>query len=1035
MGITFCTLSITITTEGAGQTVQGTAQDRADNMTTAVAKVSLDKTPPVVTITSPVNGAYIDGKTAHVEGTVADALSGVTSVSCNGVDATVSGSVFNCEIPLQNGTNTLIAQVTDAAGNSSSSGVNVTMSNAEIKILEPANFSFFNINTVTVSGTVAAGSTGVTVNGIPATLSAGNWSASIPLQEGNNTLTAVAVKTGGAVNTASIQVTLDTTPPRVTVAAPIDGFKTTEDHITVTGIVNDIVVGTVNSGQAQVTVNNIAAQVANRTYTAADIPLQTGLNTIQVIGRDQVGNSATATIKVTREAVSAPFIKLLSGNNQTGAIATALAEPLVVQLLNGQIPVANTPVIFKITENDGYLQLVNGRKLQLIAANTDVEGKAQAMLTLGNRAGAGNNVVEAYATGYQGTALFTASGMPAAVANINVDAGANQFGAINNTLPLPFVAVVTDAGHNRLGGVPVTFTVTQGGGNINGLASYETVSDSNGRVLAVLSLGPEAGQDNNVVEANFPGNSGFAAAFAASGKIPGDPAQTAISGVVQDNSNNPIPGVTMRLLQLHLGSSNNQPVEVATPTVTDANGQFKLAPAPVGFFKLMVDGATATETGKRYPALEYDIVTVAGQDNGVGMPIYLPVLDQDAKLCVDATTGGTLKMASSPGFSLTLAPGAATFPGGSKSGCVSVTPVNPDKVPMVPGFGQQPRYVVTVQPIGTTFNPPAALTIPNMDGLAPHAKTEMYSYDHDLAAFVAIGSGTVSADGSVIASDPGIGVIKAGWQCAGDPNIPGSAGHCPFCRRCVGTECIEDNTKKPEGACKYCKEGRFIDVSGYSAPGGVDMLIIKPIFQDKIPFHWGETLFDPFDNDSIDIAAYCDGTNWKAKVTKAYPKGHENWGLLTKPNKVVEPTSELINSTTNCSTLNTMQSNLWDIAHLGQNDADYFYYIKEAVKKHEDEHVRQYETGMKDPFIAFKAKIEAMTIPLKEAENTEAAKNIIRGKADYSLAVLELNVENKRVQDDSQTHIPPDPFVDAELGIVRLPLLEITLRKITLGCQ
>lgn len=398
----------------------------------------------------------------------------------------------------------------------------------------------------------------------------------------------------------------------------------------------------------------------------------------------------------------------MSGNNQTGAIATTLTESLVVQLLNGEAPVANTPVIFKITENDGYLQFTNGRKLQLIAVNTDAEGKAQAMLTLGNRAGAGNNVVEAYATGYQGMALFTASGTPSVVANINVDAGANQFGAVNNSLPLPFVAVVTDAGHNRLGGVPVTFTVTQGG-NINGKSIYETVSDSDGRVLAVLTLGPEAGQDNNVVEANFPGNSGFAAAFAASGKIPGDPAQTAISGVVQDNSNNPIPGVTMRLLQLHLGSSNNQPVEVATPTVTDANGQFKLAPAPVGFFKLMADGATATQTGKRYPTLEYDIVTVAGQDNGVGMPIYLPALDPDAKLCVDAQTGGTLKMASSPGFSLTLAPGAATFPGGSKSGCVSVTPVNPDKVPMVPGFGQQPRYVVTIQPVGTTFNPPAAI--------------------------------------------------------------------------------------------------------------------------------------------------------------------------------------------------------------------------------------------------------------------------------------------------------------------------------------
>lgn len=130
-----------------------------------------------------------------------------------------------------------------------------------------------------------------------------------------------------------------------------------------------------------------------------------------------------------------------------------------------------------------------------------------------------------------------------------------------------------------------------------------------------------------------------------------------------------------------------------------------------------------------------------------------------------------------------------------------------------------------------------------------------------------------------------------------------------------------------------------------------------------------------------------------------------------------------------------MQNNLWDIAHQGTDDANYFFYIKEAVQKHEDEHVKQYETGMKDPFIAFKAKIEAMSIPLNQAENTESAKNILKYKADYSLAVLELNIDSNKVQDKSQTHKPPDPFVDAELGVVRLPSLEIILRKTTLGCQ
>ena len=78
---------------------------------------------------------------------------------------------------------------------------------------------------------------------------------------------------------------------------------------------------------------------------------------------------------------------------------------------------------------------------------------------------------------------------------------------------------------------------------------------------------------------------------------------------------------------------------------------------------------------------------------------------------------------------------------------ISVTAVHSDKVPMVPNFGQQPRFIVTIQPAGARFDPPARLTLPNVDGLAPGEVTEMYSFDHDLGHFVSIGPATVSDDG------------------------------------------------------------------------------------------------------------------------------------------------------------------------------------------------------------------------------------------------------------------------------------------------
>jgi hypothetical protein len=210
----------------------------------------------------------------------------------------------------------------------------------------------------------------------------------------------------------------------------------------------------------------------------------------------------------------------------------------------------------------------------------------------------------------------------------------------------------------------------------------------------------------------------------------------------------------------------------------------------------MADGTTATVTGR---------------STTIGMPIYLKELDTVNQVCVAETTGSTLTLPAFPGFSLTVAPGSATFPGGSRSGCISATPVNMDKVPMAPGFGQQPRFIVTIQPVGTTLNPPAAITIPNVDGLPPRAVTELYSYDHDLVSFVAIGTGTVSNDGSVIASDPGVGVLKAGWQCGGNPNTTGTTADCPTCQTCDGTSCVpdpgQDSNECENNLCKECKDG------------------------------------------------------------------------------------------------------------------------------------------------------------------------------------------------------------------------------------
>lgn len=77
--------------------------------------------------------------------------------------------------------------------------------------------------TVTVLGTIDDASASVTINGTSATISGGNFSASVTLSEGNNTITATATDPAGNAATASVAVNLDTVPPVIVISSPTNG--------------------------------------------------------------------------------------------------------------------------------------------------------------------------------------------------------------------------------------------------------------------------------------------------------------------------------------------------------------------------------------------------------------------------------------------------------------------------------------------------------------------------------------------------------------------------------------------------------------------------------------------------------------------------------------------------------------------------------------------------------------------------------------------------------------------------------------------
>lgn len=60
-----------------------------------------------------------------VTGSVSDTLSGIAGGTCNGVAATAQDGIVSCAVPVVPGTNAVVLEASDVAGNTASSGVRV----------------------------------------------------------------------------------------------------------------------------------------------------------------------------------------------------------------------------------------------------------------------------------------------------------------------------------------------------------------------------------------------------------------------------------------------------------------------------------------------------------------------------------------------------------------------------------------------------------------------------------------------------------------------------------------------------------------------------------------------------------------------------------------------------------------------------------------------------------------------------------------------------------------------------------------------
>ncbi len=291
-----CAFSATGVTVGAGPfaTLTASAIDAAGHTGSASVRLRVDRDAPAIEFTKPAAGSFARGAAVDVEGTVLDASAVLVHV--NGIPAEVSGGgaftgqphahAFRATVPVADGPAALEVVAWDEAGNSANAQRSITVDSVPpaLVITAPAPGLATRATTLEIRGTVSdATAVEVTVDGTAAALAAGEFAftASLPA-EGPRSFVVRARDAAGNVSEATVTVTVDRTPPTLAIATPDEGAIVKALPLAVAGTVTDAT-GVV------VSVQGAAATVAGSAWSA-ELSLDEGTRTVEVVATDAAGN-------------------------------------------------------------------------------------------------------------------------------------------------------------------------------------------------------------------------------------------------------------------------------------------------------------------------------------------------------------------------------------------------------------------------------------------------------------------------------------------------------------------------------------------------------------------------------------------------------------------------------------------------------------------------------------------------------------------------------------------------------------------------
>ncbi len=360
--------------------------------------------------------------------------------------------------------------------------------------------------------------------------------------------------------------------PAPLVVQVADGFGNPISGVTITwtakngGAVSDAATVTGADGRAQVT-RTLGPSAGTETTEAA----ATGLAGSPVVFTSNAVAGGAATLQI------------VSGNNQSGAVGTGLAQPLVVRVLdaNGN-GVSGRAVSWVIG--------IGGGSVNPATSTTAADGTASTNWTLGPSTGA--NTLSAVVSGI-GVAPFAATGTavappPSPVLALTTEPSAKAIsGAPLSQQP---VVQLRSAGGQALaqGGVAVTAAISSGGGTLSG--SVTRTTDATGKAtftdLSITGVSPAttlkftasgfADVSSSPIQVLAAGPSQGNSSLTASPGTISTTGTSAITATVKDNLGNAIPGaaVTFSISSSSSASGSLSPGSAATNAQGTASTTF-----------------------------------------------------------------------------------------------------------------------------------------------------------------------------------------------------------------------------------------------------------------------------------------------------------------------------------------------------------------------------------------------------------------------------------------------------------------------------